>query len=715
MATSKHCIILIISWLLSVTFIFAQTQESDSVSLRKSILSMEDQIWVDYPAEMVKTQELHQRAIQSSCVSCQASSYKLLGKFFWANGEYPQGMVQFRRAVDLATKVGDRETLAATYDLMGNTFYYQAYYDSALYFFDKALKVYEADKNIQGMITVFHNTSLMFHRKGNFQKTIEYLFKEEQLKDQLPESVHEIEAMGAMGSLMIDSIYYREEISDELNALRAYRLANNKKAMARCYSNIAKAYRQLREFSAAARYFIKSATVMRELGLVPEWDMAAVDYKDANARDSCFFYHYLAKQNFSRMTQPNVAYTLELLGDAHLYFKKPDSALFYYDQAIRMNYRMNNRLTFTGIHRSLVNVNKQLGNYDEAEKHLQLGLGLAKEVALIHEMNLYQEGKSLFEQKGDYNKALFYSEKYRSYQDSIHRAETALHLTKLQAEFKTAKKAREVNELQQKNLLHEASIQTRNLQIALAAALLLIFGTLGGLYYIRYRHNKKLSERLRISNTEKEGLLHEIHHRVKNNLQIISSLIRLKARHATSPETNEALNQLDGRVYSMGLIHEKLYANEDIRQIQLGDYLTEVSRHLISSFTEHSHPVELKLNCQAIELDVDKALACGLIVNELMTNAVKYAFSPDQENCQITLELTQENNSRQIQLHLSDNGRKFKQDLSTPKKSFGLRFVDQLVSSKLGGEWSMMAENGFHVFIKFKASHGQGENKDRSR
>ena len=71
-------------------------------------------MWVDYPAELVKAQEFHQRAIRSSCLSCQANSYKLLGKFFWANGEYPLGLVQFRRAVALATMVGDRETLAGS-------------------------------------------------------------------------------------------------------------------------------------------------------------------------------------------------------------------------------------------------------------------------------------------------------------------------------------------------------------------------------------------------------------------------------------------------------------------------------------------------------------------------------------------------------------------------------------------------------------------------
>ena len=288
-----------------------------------------------------------------------------------------------------------------------------------------------------------------------------------------------------------------------------------------------------------------------------------------------------------------------------------------------------------------------------------------------------------------------------------------MNLTELQAEFKTAKKAREVNELQQKNLLSEATMQTRNLQIALAVALLLILAALGRLYYIRYRHNKKLSERLQISNKEKEGLLNEIHHRVKNNLQIISSLIHLKTHQSVSSETHDALHQLNGRIYSMGLIHEKLYRNEDIRNIHLDEYLTEVSHHLISSFEASEHPIKLQLNCQPVALEIDKALTCGLIINELVTNAIKYAFTADQHDRQVTIQLVHDGDV--ITLNIFDNGAMLKPAPSDLKKSFGLRFVDQLVNTKLGGEWSLNTESGFQVAIKFTSLNGTGKDKDRHR
>jgi two-component system, sensor histidine kinase PdtaS len=677
---------------------FAQPGPADSISLRNEIAVIGDLMWKDFPTAIKRAEQVHQKALRSSCISCQADSHLLMSSGFLNDGQYANSLRHARTALAITLQNGDKKIQAAVLNRMGTIFYYQAYYDSGDYFYNRALKVHEANENIQGMITVLHNLSLMYHRKGDFNKTIEYLFKEEALKDKLPTSVHEVEAMGAMGSLMIDSIYYREEITDELKAIEIFRKANDKRAKARAYRNIARAHRQLKEYQSAARYFVKAETIMEELGFVPDWDQAGIDYRDANIKDSAFYYHYLAKRFFKQKGKSDVAYTLELLGDAHRYFHQPDSALFYYDTALSMNYKLNNRITFTGIHRYLVNVHTQLRNYKEAERHLETGLRLAKEVALIHEMNLFREGRNLYQALGDYKKALWFSEQSRIYTDSLHKAEAALNLTKMQAEFKTAKKTREVEELRQQELLSRATMEARNLQIGLAIALLAVVATAGGLYYSRYRNKEKLNQRLQASNKEKEELLQEIHHRVKNNLQIISSLINLKTRQG-SPETNEALHEINSRIYSMGLIHEKLYLNENIQRIRLDEYLRDVGSYLVSSFGENEHPVSLKLNCEHVEVDIDRALTCGLIANELLTNSMKYAFTKEQEQREVAMQLKQRNDM--VSLSISDNGMSIKPTDGLIKKSFGSRFVEQLVSTKLKGEWSVNVANGFQVNIDF--------------
>ena len=703
-------------FLLCCLISLASLAQPSSIELEKNIAALEDAMWVNYPQGLQQAMALQSEVISSNCQPCKAQMERLMGKFYWVNGEYNRGLIYFRKGLSLADETADYKTKASTLDLMGNTFYYQAYYDSALYYFNQALIVYEQEHDLQGQITVLHNISLMYHRNGDFNKTIEFLFKEEELKDALPGSVYEIEAMGAMGSLMVDSIYYHEEIWDELAALQNYQRQKDKRGMIRTYRNIGKAYRQLEEFNMAARYFVKACKLQEELGLVPEWDLVGTDFRDANNSDSSFYYHYKAKREIPRMTNPNVAYTIELLGDAHRSFGNYDSALLYYDSAFRMNVRMNNRITFTGIHRYLVNVYTGLKNYSKAEQHLRTGLALAKEVALIHEKNLYREGKLLYETVGDYKRALWFSEKYRTYQDSINRAETALNLTRMQAEFKTAKKVRELDDLQQRNLLSEAKLETRTLQVAITLLLILLLGSLGLLYYLRYRQKTRVNSQLKRQafvieqqnkelakqNKTKEVLLSEVHHRVKNNLQIISSLINLKSRDS-GKDTKEILSQLSGRIFSMGLLHEKLYKNENIQSVRLDLYLTELVQYLLDSFLLTDTSVKLQMNLDETEIPADYALTCGLICNELFTNSMKYAFAEDQVNR--VVEVSLRNEGDHLEFKTRDNGTRMKSLPEDLKKSFGLRFVDQLVVSKLGGTWSYVLDEGFKAVVRIPLSN----------
>lgn len=671
---------------------------SDSTSLWSRLSYLEFRTSADFPKTFAEVQEVLNNARASDCQSCKGRGLLVMGKFYWANGQYEDGLRCFRQSISIAEPLNDFETLSKATDLIANTYYYQAYYDSAAYYFQKAYEIAEMANNLEGMIMILHNTSLMYHRKGDFKRTVEYIFKGEALKDKLPQSQHHIEAMGAMGSLMIDSIYYQEEINDELKNLHYYESKGDLKSLYRTYHNIGKAYRQLEDYRTAAWYFIKAAITMKKIDLIPEWDLVATDYRDANMKDSSFYYHYLAKRDLPRNTRPNAAYTLELLGDAHLYYKQPDSALYYYGVALAMNYKMNNRITFTGIHRNLVRAHGMLGNYKEAEYHLETGLKLAKEIALIHEKNLYREAKFLYELKGDYKKALYYSEKFKDYLDSINRQETAINLTRMQAEFKTAKKEDELEDMRQLNLLSEERIKTKNLQMGLAALSIVLLSSFGGIYYLRFKQKKKDSELLESQNKEKEVLLHEIHHRVKNNLQIISSLINLKARSADQ-STNEILKELNGRIYSLGLIHEMLYKTDKLGFIDLKEYLTEQCKLTIASLLP-DQSVELCMDLEPIEVSIDSALAIGLISNELITNSIKYAFKPDQPAKKIFISFRRE--SGQNHFKIADNGDSIHQSNVDITRSFGLRFVEQLVKTKLNGELSISRINGLVIDMNFK-------------
>jgi PAS domain S-box-containing protein len=137
---------------------------------------------------------------------------------------------------------------------------------------------------------------------------------------------------------------------------------------------------------------------------------------------------------------------------------------------------------------------------------------------------------------------------------------------------------------------------------------------------------KKAEEKIAASLREKEVLLREIHHRVKNNMQIISSLLRLQSRSIEDEKMREIFNESQSRIRSMSLIHEKLYESKDFSRIDFSDYIGKMVTHLFVVYRMNPGDVHFKVEAKDIHLDITRAIPCGLIINELVSNALKYAF-----------------------------------------------------------------------------------------
>jgi PAS domain S-box-containing protein len=164
---------------------------------------------------------------------------------------------------------------------------------------------------------------------------------------------------------------------------------------------------------------------------------------------------------------------------------------------------------------------------------------------------------------------------------------------------------------------------------------------------------KNMETQIQSSLKEKEYLLKEIHHRVKNNLQVISSLLSMQARKATDPREKETLTESQNRVKSIALVHEKLYQSKSLDRIEYGDYLNKVVNHLFESFNVNPAQISWKVSAKDVYVNIDQAVPCSLILNELITNSLKYAF-PDGRKGEITIAFVLDNN-RYI-LDYRDNG-----------------------------------------------------------
>jgi len=208
-----------------------------------------------------------------------------------------------------------------------------------------------------------------------------------------------------------------------------------------------------------------------------------------------------------------------------------------------------------------------------------------------------------------------------------------------------------------------------------------------------------VEEKVKASLREKEALLKEIHHRVKNNLQVVSSLLGLQSRVITDPETRKMFLESQNRVHSMALLHESLYQSHSLSQVDFPEYIRQLAAHLFHSYGVAAERIHLRTDLQRMLLNLDAAVPCGLIINELISNSLKYAF-PDGRTGEIRIEL-HEMSDRTTRLVVADNGVGLRADVDwATTRSLGLRLVRSL-ADQLGAKLEVTSAEGTEVRLAF--------------
>ncbi len=224
-----------------------------------------------------------------------------------------------------------------------------------------------------------------------------------------------------------------------------------------------------------------------------------------------------------------------------------------------------------------------------------------------------------------------------------------------------------------------------------------IIGVLGT--YMDITERKRDEEMLRASLAEKELLLKEVHHRVKNNLQIISALLSLQSSYLNDEDIIKIFRDSQNRIKSMALVHENLYRSKDLGNVDFNEYMNQLVSHLSQSYGDLSHKINFKINSNNMYLNINTAIPCGMIINELISNSLKYAF-PDGRSGEICIDLSSEDDS--FKLIVSDNGVGIKGDLKIKdSKTLGFRLIDTLVK-QIDGKMSLDTINGTRCEIHFK-------------
>jgi len=502
---------------------------------------------------------------------------------------------------ELAEATGNKQSMADALNTQGATFYIQGNYDKALEYYDKSLKIKEEIGNKNGMADSYGNMGLIYSHQGNHEQALEYNQK---------------------------SLNIFEEIG-------------NKRGMAASYNNIGIIYKNQGNYEQAMEYYEKSFKIKEELG---------------NKRGMAISYNNIG----------------EIYGEQGNYEK----ALKYYDKSLKIEEEVGNKTGMAGSYNNMGSLAFEQGNYPEALDLGKKALALAQAVGVVTEIkeasNLLYD---IYKKTDQSAKALEMYELYTDMRDSLNSMNNKEAAIKLEYQYKyetqsaidsvAHAKAQAFREEQIKRQRAELESE-KTLRVILFAgigliSIFLIFAinrflvtrrqkeTIEGQKQVVEEQNKLVEKQ----KEEKEIMMKEIHHRVKNNMQIVKSLLGLQAGKIDDEKIVAMFEECQSRITAMATIHENMYKSDEFIRIDTREYIQTLVEQIAFSY-KLGGKIELKLNIPPIKFSSKTLIPLGLIINEIMTNAFKYAFT-DRESGEVTLEV-QEINNKEYQMIIGDNG-----------------------------------------------------------
>lgn len=361
---------------------------------------------------------------------------------------------------------------------------------------------------------------------------------------------------------------------------------------------------------------------------------------------------------------------------------------------------------------NLIEYHIALSQYDSVRKYLKPYYQLVQNANIL--TGIRDAHKFWFvvdSAKGDYLSAISHLKLVRSFSDSIYNKNKANEISALQIQYETEKKEKDIQLLTKQGQLQESRLQqatsTRNMTLAGVAVSLFFVGLLYNRYRLKQRSNQQLqlqqqeinekNESLQHLLTEKEWLLKEVHHRIKNNLQMVMSLLNSQSAYLQNDAALTALQDSRHRIHAMSLIHQRLYTTDNVSAIDTPIYIRELVNYMQDSFNTRNQ-VRFEVNVTPLKLGVAQGVPLGLILNEAITNSLKYAF-PEGRKGVISISLSSQANNKYL-LTISDDGIGIQLNATQKSGSLGMSLMKGL-SEDLDGCFEIENNNGTTIRILF--------------
>ncbi|WP_461100311.1 tetratricopeptide repeat-containing sensor histidine kinase [Spirosoma koreense] len=604
--------------------------------------------------------------------------------FVQKDENFPEILTTYGHALAMVNQLGDRQQEAVLRSAMGIIYSIQGKFSEAEQEYLRTLTIQKAtgDKNIYKTYFSLSNTG--FYR-GDFNSALAYALK----------MIKAVEGTGNTGEL--DYAYFR----------------------------LGNVYFELGQIGKSVEAYRKSLAISKQkgqtnvdVGLAKKLARALI--KQGRADEAFLFLTDVERKNGQVSAYENMVMA-ESLGECYAALKQYKLAETYYLKSIAWSNQIlawEALVAYMGIGRFYVATNQ----FTKANPFLQKLLSAPQgqvPANIIMEVHLMQF--KVDSAAGRYVAAIAQFQQYKALNDSIFNAGKSKQINELEIQYETQKKEQQIQLLTEKEQHHQSELRrSQTTRYGVIAGAILLAGMLG-VSYNRYRlkqrsHQLLQAQQLEINTKndslqqaltekdqlleEKEWMLKEIHHRVKNNLQIISSLLHSQSVFLTDPMAQSAIRESQNRVHAMALIHQKMYQSDKLANVDLSEYIEEIVDYLITSF-DRQDTVGRQISVAPVGLDITLAVPLGLLINEAVTNSLKHAFPSEQTGC-IVIELIKPDR-KTYRLTIRDNGIGLPADVNpNQSQTLGLSLIRGL-SKQLQGTLQVDQNDGVQLILLFSA------------
>jgi two-component sensor histidine kinase len=529
--------------------------------------------------------------------------------------------------------------------------------DSAGIHFDEALKGYTIIDDQKGRATTLFKIAWLHQRRGEYDQGMEANLEALRIMEEIDDQAGIVNALGRVAGDLYNQEKPKESLEYALRAIDLSREGGYDEELPYLLYYAGYAAIGLGDYEASLGYWDEA------LEWVEKLNMGNAQIADmSNGRGN-------ALKKLERYPEAIEAYEITL------------------ESAEKANY-------YGGMYTAMANlgeVHMRQGNYEEALEYQLLTVERQEEGEMWMSLTEnYGHLSTIYEKLGDFENALLYQKKAREMRDQTASEQSDAAMSELRTQYETEKKEATIA-LQETTIEQQRTVQWLGFGVL---ALLALFAVSA---YRNARTRKKANALLYAKNEENELLLKEIHHRVKNNLEVVSSLLALQSSQVDDEKVKDAMREGQNRVHSIGIVHQKLYQGTNLGSVEMKDYFLNLSGNILDTFGADDR---IKIECamNQLELDIDTAVPLGLIANEILTNSLKYAFPEGRTGkIEIKLEKTPDD---VLRLAIIDDGIGKGQG-TIGGTGFGGQLV-ALLAQQLRGKLREETAHGTAVYFEFK-------------